>query len=104
MRQITKIINDYGKLRILHSDEVIDKNIYYHARFDSFYKGYIDYYVNKNVVQLKEVRHSNLNCILYLSTHVFKKDPDRWIELFRNYYRETYGKFRWYQELELEVK
>lgn len=99
MKQITKIVVSHGKIKIYHSDEVIDKRDEYAIRFDSFYKGYIDWCINKQCIN--KVLNSQLECTLYVSTFKFNQDRDLWINKVKDAHKYRYGDFEWYREPEL---
>lgn len=99
MHQITKIVNYNNEIRVHHSNEVLDKRTHYEISFDSVYKGHKDYYIKKEVVQTKQPQYGQLDCKLYMSTETFNKDPQKWIELFKQYHESRYGKYKWYKDL-----
>lgn len=99
MFKITKIINRNNKIMIHHSNNVIDKRTEYDIQFDSVYKGYIDYYVSKEIVQSKKPQFGQLDCTIYLSTEKFLEDHEKWIEIFKKAYRDRFSNYKWYKEL-----
>ena len=99
VNQITKITNRNNRILIHHSDNVVDHRINYDIQFDSVYKGYIDHYVNKEVVQSNKPQYGQLSCVMYLSTEKYTKNPGKWIDMFKDSYREKYGQYKWYEEL-----
>lgn len=103
MNKITKITNSNNKIIVYHSDNVIDKRTHYDIQFDSFYKGYVDYYVKKEIVQCKKPQADHLTCVMYLSTNQYKEDPDKWVKIFKDFYSNKYGNYKWYTEL-IEVR
>lgn len=102
MLQITKITNKNNKIEIHHSDSLVDKRTHYEIQFDSVYKGYRDYYINKEIVQSKSPRFSQLTCKMYLSTDKFRESPEKWIETFKDAYDRKYSGYKWYRELILK--
>jgi hypothetical protein len=99
--QITKIVNSNKKIFIHHSNNVIDKRTHYEIQFDSVYPGCIDYYINKTAVQSKIPQHGQLKISLYLSTEKYLENPEKWISLFKEFYKEKFDKYSWYDELEI---
>ena len=99
MKQITKITVKNGKINILHSDTVLDKRNSYEIQFNSFYLGYVDYYVSKS--KINKVQKAHLESCLYVSTQKFKNNKQFYIELVVASFREEYSKFNWYREPEL---
>lgn len=98
MNQITKIIVERGEVKTYHSDEIIDKRDDYQIRYDSFYKGYIDYYVAKEVVSNNTVLFGQLSVFLYVPSAKYLQDENKWKNIVIEEYRKKFGKYQWYVE------
>ncbi len=93
---MTKIIVKHGEIFIYNSDSIIDKKTHYNITFDSFYKGYVDYYVSKN--SFGKPLEYQLSTYMYISTNKFIENKDYWINMAVENYRKRFKNYYWYKE------
>ncbi|MCL1696350.1 hypothetical protein [Lysinibacillus sp. BPa_S21] len=98
MKQITKVVVNKGQINIYNSSEIVDKRTHYDIVFNDFYKGYTDYYINKEYVSSNSLLKGQLGYTMYISTSKFNKNKDYWINLLVDTYKSRYGSFKWYRE------